>query len=152
MLLNLRFRSIFHLFCACGVIVWNIIFCIRTWHKYCLQPNVRSMTLNSNSKSHFTYHLLVILITIVIITTITMHTNKQLSLLHGEKRTASIVTGCSFILVCQDKEKKKRHYEACLILCWMALSVCALLHFMVNGRRWCTVHTRHSVMMKNTTC
>lgn len=64
------------------------------------------MTLNSNSKSHFTYHLLVILITIVIITTITMHTNKQLSLLHGEKRTASIVTGCSFILVCQDKEKK----------------------------------------------
>ena len=64
------------------------------------------MTSNPNRKSHFTYLLLVILITIAIIAIIIMHTNKQVGLTQRQRASFAIaerffhlvaVTSCSFV-------------------------------------------------------
>lgn len=108
------------------------------------------MTTNPNRKSHFTYLLLVILITIVIIAIIIiMHTNQ----LVWHKDGVSILLNCCFFFFSRSQNKA---------LLWStlhlldaagagAVSVCALLLFMVNSSRWHTnTHTHTTtVMMKN---
>lgn len=148
MLLNLYLRSNFLSFCGAFIsVVWNIISNVFE-HRINNVAMNRMRAMTSNGKSHFTYLLLVILITIAIII---MHTNK----LALTTKTESIfwcdyfVWVCVFFSHCQDKMLLLSIFYFLRVVAGVCLcSTC----FMVNDSRLCAqIHTT-AVMMKNAMC